>query len=55
MSFMEVITKTFLKENDTAYVPLWITVLVRCAVYAMWWHHDYIHAPIWGRGDGLFT
>jgi hypothetical protein len=18
----------------------------------IWWHHDYVHAPLWGRGDG---
>jgi hypothetical protein len=37
------------EENAPALV-IW---LVRTAVAVMWWHHDHIHAPIWGRGDGL--
>ncbi|KAI0419771.1 hypothetical protein F5X98DRAFT_384042 [Xylaria grammica] len=30
-----------------------IILLIRAVVKTMWWHHDHLHAPIWGRGDGL--
>ncbi|KAH7048236.1 hypothetical protein B0J12DRAFT_719394 [Macrophomina phaseolina] len=34
-------------------VPHAVKTIVRCVFFLMWIHHDYLHAPIWGRGDGL--
>ncbi|KAI0549810.1 hypothetical protein F4679DRAFT_545655 [Xylaria curta] len=41
--------------DECGNAPYAIILLVRAIVKAMWWHHDNIHAPIWGRGDGLNT
>lgn len=32
--------------------PALVKVLVRVLFMAMWAWHDYVHSPIWGRGDG---
>lgn len=55
MKLMEKITKASLKwfGDEDGYTPYPIVLLVRLVVMLMWWHHDYIHAPVWGRGDGL--
>ncbi|KAH8773855.1 hypothetical protein F5883DRAFT_385437, partial [Diaporthe sp. PMI_573] len=53
MSIMEKITKASLKRSRTGNAPLWVITLVRFVVFAMWFSHDYLHAPIWGRGDGM--
>ncbi|KAK8044764.1 hypothetical protein PG993_004788 [Apiospora rasikravindrae] len=53
MSLMEKITKTSLKNSKTGNAPVWVIVMVRVVVITMWLYHDFIHAPIWGRGDGL--
>jgi hypothetical protein len=55
MSMMEKVTKAALKSSGEANAPLWVIILVRAVVVSMWFHHDYIHSPIWGRGDGLMT
>ncbi|KAI0411490.1 hypothetical protein F5X98DRAFT_47172 [Xylaria grammica] len=52
-SALERITKGSLIDSDTGNAPFVVVALVRGAVYAMWFHHDYLHAPIWGRGDGM--
>ncbi|RWA08675.1 hypothetical protein EKO27_g6432 [Xylaria grammica] len=55
MTIAERITKLSLSWFGDEYgnAPYVIILLVRAIVTAMWWHHDYLHAPIWGRGDGL--
>jgi hypothetical protein len=52
MSLMEKITKASLSDGRSN-APTWIVILVRVMMYTMWFYHDYIHAPIWGRGDGM--
>lgn len=51
MAAMEVLTKASLQEDGTA-APL-IVSLVRSTLWLIWACHDYIFAPIFGRGDGL--
>ncbi|KAI1821874.1 hypothetical protein F4861DRAFT_431264 [Xylaria intraflava] len=53
MSMAEKITKASLKRSETGNAPTWVIGLVRFIVFIMWLYHDYIHAPIWGRGDGM--
>jgi gliotoxin/aspirochlorine biosynthesis gamma-glutamylcyclotransferase len=53
MMVMEKITKATVNKNGNGDVPAWVILLVRFVVMAMWTWHDCIHAPIWGRGDGL--
>ncbi|KAI1322273.1 hypothetical protein F5Y16DRAFT_416274 [Xylariaceae sp. FL0255] len=55
MSFMEKLTKWSIKRagDEDGNAPYVIVLLVRAVVRALWWHHDYIHAPLWGRGDGI--
>ncbi|KAF2014405.1 hypothetical protein BU24DRAFT_423360 [Aaosphaeria arxii CBS 175.79] len=53
MSMMEKITKAALKSSGKANAPRWVILLVRFVVISMWLYHDYVHSPIWGRGDGL--
>jgi gliotoxin/aspirochlorine biosynthesis gamma-glutamylcyclotransferase len=53
MTIMEKITKATVDKEGNGDVPAWVIFLVRFVVVAMWTWHDYIHAPIWGRGDGL--
>ncbi|KAI3326344.1 hypothetical protein HD806DRAFT_532990 [Xylariaceae sp. AK1471] len=53
MSLAERITKASLQRRKTGNAPIWVIALVRTIVFAMWFYHDYIHAPIWGRGDGM--
>ncbi|KAI0517007.1 hypothetical protein F5B22DRAFT_636216 [Xylaria bambusicola] len=52
-SALEKITKDSLVDSDSGDAPPSVVALVRGAVYVMWFHHDYLHAPIWGRGDGM--
>ncbi|KAI0869360.1 hypothetical protein GGS24DRAFT_479056 [Hypoxylon argillaceum] len=55
MTMAERITKTSIAWFGDEHVnaPHAIILLVRAVVKAMWWHHDYLHAPLWGQGDGL--
>jgi len=55
MSAMEKITKASLKNSRTGNAPKWVITLVRAVVFAMWFYHDFVHAPIWGSGDGMDT
>ncbi|CZT23706.1 uncharacterized protein RCC_09420 [Ramularia collo-cygni] len=34
-------------------VPAGVGQVVRLVVYVMWAYHDCVHAPFWGRGDGM--
>lgn len=52
MTLMEWITKMTVDRDGDGSAPLPVIRLVRACVIAMWWWHDHIHAPIWGRGDG---
>lgn len=51
MSAMERLTKASLRRSKTGNAPDWVVLIVRAVVIAMWLYHDYVHAPIWGRGD----
>ncbi|KAI1457517.1 hypothetical protein F4805DRAFT_172422 [Annulohypoxylon moriforme] len=53
MSAMEKITKANLKNSESGNASFWVIAMVRAVVFAMWFYHDYFHAPIWGRGDGM--
>ncbi|KAI0114670.1 hypothetical protein F4776DRAFT_325542 [Hypoxylon sp. NC0597] len=55
MMLMEKITKIAILWNgdEAGNAPHFVIWLVRITVMSMWWHHDHIHAPVWGRGDGL--
>ncbi|KAF2789637.1 hypothetical protein K505DRAFT_312825 [Melanomma pulvis-pyrius CBS 109.77] len=53
MLAMERITKAGLKNSGESNAPTWVIIMVRLVVVSMWFYHDFIHAPIWGRGDGL--
>ncbi len=53
MTVAEILTKESLKRSQTGNAPAWVIVLVRTVVRVMWLYHDYIHAPVWGRGDGM--
>lgn len=53
MWIMEKITKASLKRSKTGNASFGVIALVRVVVFAMWFSHDYLHAPIWGRGDGM--
>ena len=51
MALMEKVTKSNLQPDGNA--PAWVVRLVRLVVWMVWLSHDYIFAPIFGRGDGL--
>jgi len=51
MLLMEKLTNVFLQDNGMA--PLWVIWLVRGTVTLIWYSHDIIFAPVFGRGDGL--
>ncbi|KAF2179234.1 hypothetical protein K469DRAFT_741659 [Zopfia rhizophila CBS 207.26] len=51
MGLMEKITKASIGKDGNA--PLYVVWLVRITVFIIWAVHDWIFAPIFGRGDGL--
>lgn len=53
MILMEKITKRAVRHDERGAAPEIVIWLVRMVVIVMWWYHDHIHAPFWGRGDGL--
>lgn len=55
MMAMEKLTKASIAWNgdQAGNAPMAVIWLVRLVMATLWWHHDYIHAPLWGRGDGL--
>lgn len=48
---MESLTKANFQKDGN--VPLYIAALVRTVFQIMWISHDYIFAPVFGRGDGV--
>ncbi|KAF2729069.1 hypothetical protein EJ04DRAFT_516215, partial [Polyplosphaeria fusca] len=50
-SALEKLTKFNLRRDGTS--PLWVIFVVRNTILVMWAVHDYIFAPLFGRGDGL--
>ncbi len=38
--------------NADGQCPEWYGNLIRVVYNSMWLWHDYVHAPIFGRGDG---
>lgn len=53
MTFAESLTKLTVDWDGHGNVPAFTKFIVRCILLAMWYHHDHVHARIWGRGDGL--
>jgi gliotoxin/aspirochlorine biosynthesis gamma-glutamylcyclotransferase len=55
MTMAERVTKKSIAwfGDEIGNAPYAVILFVRAIVKAMWWHHDYLHAPIWGQGDGL--
>ncbi|KAI6086514.1 hypothetical protein F4821DRAFT_238415 [Hypoxylon rubiginosum] len=51
MSAMEKLTKESIQSDGNA--PTWVILLVRWTVFVIWVVHDYLFAPIFGRGDGI--
>ncbi|KAH8888280.1 hypothetical protein GQ53DRAFT_749209 [Thozetella sp. PMI_491] len=51
MGALERLTKSQIQSDGLA--PLWVVLVVRYTVLALWAIHDIIFAPIFGRGDGL--
>ncbi|KAI1778793.1 hypothetical protein F4818DRAFT_229628 [Hypoxylon cercidicola] len=51
MLAMEKLTKGSIQSDGNA--PRWVILLVRCIVFIIWAVHDYLFAPIFGRGDGI--
>lgn len=52
MSGLEVLTKSTIGSDGLA--PWWVVFLVRWVVLFLWLVHDYVFAPVFGRGDGLY-
>ncbi|KAK0387746.1 hypothetical protein NLU13_3991 [Sarocladium strictum] len=40
-------------KDEDGNVPPWFLKVFDCLLWTMWFQHDYLHAPLWGRGDGL--
>ncbi|OAA63438.1 Glik [Niveomyces insectorum RCEF 264] len=40
-------------KKDDGNVPGWFLWIFDRLLWTMWFHHDYIHSVVWGRGDGL--
>ena len=53
MSFAEWITGKTVNVDGHGNCPAWVQQLVRLILMVMWFHHDFIHSRMWGRGDGL--
>ena len=53
MSGAEGLTKFSANFDGRGNVPEFVRIVVRLILRIMWLHHDAIHAPLWGRGDGL--
>jgi gliotoxin/aspirochlorine biosynthesis gamma-glutamylcyclotransferase len=49
MNGMEQLTRNNIREDGTA--PMWIILCVRWTVAIIWAFHDYLFAPVFGRGD----
>ncbi|ORY13902.1 hypothetical protein BCR34DRAFT_480235 [Clohesyomyces aquaticus] len=41
-------------KNEQGNVPAWFLTIFDLVLWVMWFHHDYIQAPIFGRGDGRY-
>ncbi|KAF2877968.1 hypothetical protein BDV95DRAFT_480528 [Massariosphaeria phaeospora] len=39
-------------SNEQGEVPGWFLTIFDILLWLMWFHHDYIQAPVFGRGDG---
>ncbi|KAH7361344.1 hypothetical protein BKA66DRAFT_471065 [Pyrenochaeta sp. MPI-SDFR-AT-0127] len=40
------------RVDEDGNCPFWIAVLIVWLYQLMWSYHDYVHVPIFGRGDG---
>jgi hypothetical protein len=50
MGIMEKITHATTRKDG--YAPFVVIWLVRFTMYLIWFTHDYVFAPLFGRGDG---
>ena len=53
MSLAERLTKATVNADGCGNCPTWVQQTVRLILLAMWFHHDFVHSKVWGRGDGL--
>ncbi|KAI1917597.1 hypothetical protein LOZ53_006195 [Ophidiomyces ophidiicola] len=53
MKVAEELTKATANSDGQGNCPAWVQGLVRLILVVMWFHHDFIHSKVWGRGDGL--
>jgi hypothetical protein len=38
-------------RNERGLVPQWFLMVFDLLMRLMWFHHDYLHAPIFGKGN----
>ncbi|KAL5364143.1 hypothetical protein BJX96DRAFT_178711 [Aspergillus floccosus] len=53
MTVAEWLTNATSRVDRDGYCPRWVQTAVRFILWAMWLHHDLVHARVFGRGDGL--
>lgn len=53
MTAAERLTQATARVDRGGYCPRWVQSVVRLILWAMWLHHDSMHARLFGRGDGL--
>ncbi|KAF3396357.1 hypothetical protein F1880_007224 [Penicillium rolfsii] len=53
MAAAEKLTRATENADGAGHCPRWVQLTIRFMLWVMWLYHDRIHAPIWGRGDGL--
>ncbi|KAI1824915.1 hypothetical protein F4861DRAFT_224690 [Xylaria intraflava] len=51
MPALEKLTHKSIQPDGNA--QYWVILIVRCTMHLIWLFHDYLFAPIFGRGDGL--
>ena len=51
MAALEKLTYANMRKDGS--VPSWVALVVRSTVALIWFFHDWIFAPLFGRGDGL--
>ncbi|KAH8703008.1 hypothetical protein GQ44DRAFT_831630 [Phaeosphaeriaceae sp. PMI808] len=53
MGIAQRLTRATVNMDGRGNCPAWVQQIVRLILLIMWFHHDFIHSKIWGRGDGL--
>ncbi|RHZ55538.1 gamma-glutamylcyclotransferase family protein [Aspergillus thermomutatus] len=52
MAAAEKLTGATANWDGKGNCPSWVKKVVRLILLLMWLHHDWLHAPLFGRGDG---